>query len=352
MKILFIVPDINPTRGGIQSYLHRFVSTVDEVTDTKHTVISRKNALSLISPIELLVFISRIFIDVLFNKPDFIIVGHIHYGPVVQLIEKLFGIKYWIITYGMEVWDLHKKSEMNALKKSSKVITISEFTRDKITDSTGIDSSKISLVPCAVNDSRFSPDNTDDSIRANLKIPKDAKVLLTVCRLESQEMFHSYDAVIDALVEIGHDAKDVHYILVGKGDDRARVENKINSLGISDRIHLVGYVDDEILPYYYTASDIFIMPSILEGFGIVYLEALVSGVPVIAGDRDGSKEAVFDERLGQLVDPYNANEVAQAIIQMVASLNQGHYRAEVIRKLVLERFSLSAYKSTVQELIG
>ena len=254
------------------------------------------------------------------------------------------------MTYGAEVWDIQKQVLKTALQEADKVITISTFTRGKIIDQIKEIESNIHIIPCMADEQRFGPEKRDETLREQLSLPADATVLLTVCRLESRESFHSYDVVIDALDDIQESIGEVHYILVGRGNDEARVREKVQKLGLKKCVHLVGYVPDEELPHYYTLSDLFIMPSLLEGFGIVYLEALLSGIPVIAGNRDGSQDAVFDDQLGILVDPEKKDEMVAAVLEMVERRKEGDYPAATLRRLVLERFGLAAYKKSVEQL--
>src|SRR5206468_4966217 len=85
------------------------------------------------------------------------------------------------------------------------------------------------------------------------------------------------------------------------------------STGVSDRVDFLGFVPDDHLPVLYNQADLFVMASLKEGFGFVFIEALACGLPVITGNRDGSVEAVLNGRVGLLVDPAKPDEIEQGI---------------------------------------
>ena len=96
---------------------------------------------------------------------------------------------------------------------------------------------------------------------------------------------------------------DAAYLIVGSGDDQPRLERLAREAGVGDRVVFAGQVADAELADYFALADVFAMPSTGEGFGIVFLEAAASGLPVIGGNRDGSVDALADGRIGRLVDP-------------------------------------------------
>src|SRR5581483_442399 len=105
--------------------------------------------------------------------------------------------------------------------------------------------------------------------------------------------------------------------VVGDGNDRARLEAKAAQLGLSDRVVFAGYVPDEEKAAHYRLADAFVMPGRGEGFGIVYLEAMACGVPVVASKRDASREVVRDGELGIVVDPDAPGELRAGILAVL-----------------------------------
>ncbi|MFZ1307371.1 MAG: glycosyltransferase, partial [Ferruginibacter sp.] len=145
------------------------------------------------------------------------------------------------------------------------------------------------------------------------------KVLLTVARMADTELYKGYDKVIQALALLVPENANLRYLLVGKyGDaEKKRLDALIEKLGLSAVVTFAGFVPDAELAAHFNLADIFIMPSEKEGFGIVFIEAMFYGKPVIAGNKDGSVDALCNGELGLLVDPGNVEEIAAAIKKML-----------------------------------
>src|SRR5213079_241912 len=154
-----------------------------------------------------------------------------------------------------------------------------------------------------------------------------------------------YDQMIRALPRILSEAPDARYLLVGTGPDRGRIERLVAGLGVRNAIVFAGFVPDEELSEHYNLCDVFAMPSKAEGFGIVFLEALACGKPVIAGNKDGSADAVMNGKLGVLVDPDSVAEIGEALILVLTKRHPlgilqkpERLRAEVIAAYGYPRF--------------
>jgi glycosyltransferase involved in cell wall biosynthesis len=140
-------------------------------------------------------------------------------------------------------------------------------------------------------------------------------------------------------------------LLVGTGPDRARVEKLATDIGVRNAVIFAGFVSNDELCEHYNLCDLFAMPSKGEGFGIVYLEALACGKPVLAGDKDGSRDALNDGELGILVDP---DDIEQIAAETICVLKREHshpnlFRPEFLRERVTELFGFETFKQTVAE---
>ena len=144
---------------------------------------------------------------------------------------------------------------------------------------------------------------------------------------------------------------DLRYLLVGAGPDRARIEKLTVDLGVREAVVFAGAVPDNQLSEHYGLCDVFAMPSKAEGFGIVYLEALACGKPVIAGNRDGSSDALDDGDLGLLVDPDDPEEIAGEIVRVLQKRHPHPkvFRPEILRARVTELFGFETFKRKLNE---
>jgi glycosyltransferase involved in cell wall biosynthesis len=178
-------------------------------------------------------------------------------------------------------------------------------------------------------------------------------VILTVSRLDSSEKYKGYDTVLKALPAVLQSIPDVRYLIVGKGDDRSRIERIIAESGLESCVTVAGDIADEELCDHYNLCDVFAMPSKGEGFGIVFLEAMACGKPVLAGNKDGSVDALRCGELGVLVDPDNVDEIASALTRML-NATYPHpviYKPELLRRRVIEAYGYDAFKFTLSNLL-
>src|SRR5207249_10072823 len=114
------------------------------------------------------------------------------------------------------------------------------------------------------------------------------------------------------------------------------------SLGVERHVVFAGYIPEEQKADHYRLADAFVMPGRGEGFGIVYLEAMACGIPVVASKADASREAVLDGRLGVLADPSNPQEIHAAIQEIHAAIKEALARPHMLQKEV-EYFSFEHF---------
>jgi glycosyltransferase involved in cell wall biosynthesis len=108
------------------------------------------------------------------------------------------------------------------------------------------------------------------------------------------------------------------YLIVGKGDDQARLEGIAQRVGVADAVVFAGFVSEEDKPAHYALADAYVMPSVGEGFGYVYVEAMACGIPVVGSSVDGSRDALRDGMLGALVDPFDRPALVAATLDAIA----------------------------------
>lgn len=250
---------------------------------------------------------------------DVIICGHLHVLPLAALIARWQNVPLVLVIYGIEAWtDPGKLFLRAALERVDRVIAISDFTLQRFTRWSGLPGERCSVVPCCVDTARFTPGPKPEYLRERLRIGQ-RQVILTVARLAGAERSKGIDEMLKALPAIRRELGDVVYVIAGDGADRARLEAKAHALAIRDHVVFAGFVPEREKADLYRLADAFAMPGYGEGFGIVYLEALACGLPVVASAVDASREAVLDGRLGEVVDPGDTAELAAAVIRAARS---------------------------------
>jgi glycosyltransferase involved in cell wall biosynthesis len=164
---------------------------------------------------------------------------------------------------------------------------------------------------------------------------------MTVGRLASEERYKGIDKVIELMPQLIKRFPVLKYLIVGDGDDRPRLEEKVKGLGLSERVIFTGYVPESEKIAHYNLADAYVMPSTGEGFGIVLLEAVACGIPAVGSCVDGSREALLDGQLGSLVDPGNS----VALLDAIASSLEGGKPAERIGRI--NTFSDQTFRTRV-----
>lgn len=139
-------------------------------------------------------------------------------------------------------------------------------------------------------------------------------VLLTFGRMAGEERAKGFDEMIDLMPRLIQDVPNIVYVAAGDGSDRERLQTKVDKLGLGERVIFTGRVADAEKSSLYGLADVYVMPSHGEGFGFVVLEALACGVPVVASEADGTREAVRDGVLGILVDPTSPDSIRAGIL--------------------------------------
>src|SRR5262249_52354555 len=128
------------------------------------------------------------------------------------------------------------------------------------------------------------------------------RVILTLARLAASERYKGIDEVLNLMPALVEEIPNLVYVIAGDGDDRPRLEAKVRKLGMNGRVVFTGYIPEEEKAAHFRLADAFVMPGRGEGFGIVYLEALACGIPVVASKLDAGREAVLDGQLGLIVN--------------------------------------------------
>ncbi|MGK7962304.1 glycosyltransferase family 4 protein [Crocosphaera sp.] len=282
------------------------------------------------------------------NRPKRVFCGHINLAPLVQFLCHPLGIPYTVLTYGKEVWKPLAKAQQTALKNADAIWTISRYSRDCLCQANDINLNKVEIVPCIVDGEQFTPGEKPSELIEKYNL-QGAKVLMTVARLWSGDIYKGVDVTIRALPKILQSFPNVKYVVIGRGDDRPRLEQLTKDLGISERVVFAGFVPSEDLVNHYRLADAYIMPS-QEGFGIVYLEAMACGVPVLSGDADGSADPLQDGQLGWRVPHRDPQAVAQGCNEILQGNGQRCQR-QWLRQQTLDKFSPDALSQKLAQLI-
>ncbi len=282
------------------------------------------------------------------EKCDYIFCGHINLAPLINIYSKLFGIPYIVLTYGKEVWETLPKTKQKALQQAEQIWTISRYSRDRLCQSNQINPEKVKILPCVVDGNIFTPAPKPLELLKKYNL-ENSQVLMTVARLWSGDIYKGVDVTIRALPEILTVFPNVKYLVIGRGDDQPRLAQLAKDLGVEKQVIFAGFIPTAELVNHYRVADAYIMPS-QEGFGIVYLEAMACGIPVLAGSADGSADPLQDGRLGWQVPHRDVHQVAMACINILKG-NDPRVNGQWLRQKTLAKFSKESLINQLQKLL-
>src|SRR6266700_2898119 len=370
MKIHVWVPDYVSATGGIQAVCRFLVRALHECLPDSRIAVISKNDQSAPDPEENSVtqfstvgwwapsqrtaaFTIELLRWAVLERPDLIIAAHVNFTPIAHWLKRLLKIPFIAIGHGIEVWQIQRGQVRHALRRADLLLAVSEFTRKRMAIALGISSDAIEVLPNTFDLEQFEPGPKPHFLLKRYGLRPDQPVILTVARLASAEQYRGYDQVLRALPTVKRVFPHVRYILGGRGSDRSRVSKLISELGLTDSVILAGYIPDYELRSFYNLCDVFAMPSKGEGFGIVFLEALACGTPVIAGNTDGSVDAVLNGRLGVLVNPENVDEIANALVQVLSKSHvlEALQQPEELRRGVIDAYGYNRFVERVGQMI-
>jgi phosphatidylinositol alpha-1,6-mannosyltransferase len=267
--------------------------------------------------------------------------GHLFMAPLAAVIAQVLRVPLWVQVHGIEAWRELSALHRRSVQTATIVTSVSRYTRRRLLEWVGIDPARVKVLPNSV-DPQYHPGPKPSYLLVR-HAADGKKVLMTVSRLASSERYKGHDRVIRTLPRLLLQHPDTIYLIVGDGDDRPRLESLAVECGVVENVQFAGLVPPEALPDYFRLADVFVMPSTGEGFGIVFLEAMATGVRVIGGNQDGSADPLADGELGCAVNPDNEQELVSAICAALSTDSANVDRAS--------RFSQQAFAEHLQALV-
>ena len=343
--LVILTLDFRPDFGGVQEYLYesakRLCSDFDVYIltpiagDIHENPYFNRVVLSTTNPFAIYKLLRQL-------SPDFVLVGHAHSK---LLIPAFLNGRFGLITYGNDFlaaqnrW--HHRIFNWLIKRSKPLIAISHTTANHL--------QKIGLEATAVIHPGTDPDRFKPSHAKKINQPL---TLLTISRLVPRK---GIDTIIRALPRILNKVPDVEYILGGNGPEKQNLIKLARTLEVEHRINFLGFVPDSDLPNLYQEADLFVMLSheedkeSIEGFGIVYLEASATGLPIVATHSGGIIEAVIDGKTGVLIPPNDVKTCSRTLIDLLSNPEKMHLLGRNGRKRVEDEMN---WDNTAQKLAG
>lgn len=328
MKILLLTTDAYGGHGGIALYNRDLAEALADMPDVAEVVVIPRN---MPLPSERIPHKVRFMTSALGGKAryvrtalqlareryDLVICGHINLLPLAVLLNVYIRAPLVLMAYGIDVWQSPFALARQWLKKTAAVWSISAITRDRMNAWAGLPEDQYALLPNAIHLQRYHQKEKSPALLERYQLGG-SKVIMTLARLPGAERYKGVDEVLEVLPALLEKIPNLKYLVAGDGDDRPRLQAKAQSLGVADQVVFTGMVKEADKADLFRLADVFVMPGRGEGFGFVFLEALACGIPVVGSKLDGSREALRDGLLGELVDPANPECIQRGILQALA----------------------------------
>lgn len=268
-----------------------------------------------------------------------------HTLPLIAPAAQSLGLPLTWTAHGW--WFKPKPWQKAFFRRIPKATAISRAARDGfLGDPPFMPAERLPVVYAGVDTRRFQPALDGLALRRELGISAEAKVMAMVARFQPVKGHHRFQAMAKRVLA---EAPDTHFIVAGddvfglRTDDRYRAEMRSNARAdavLRGRLHYLGFRDD--VEAVYAAADVFVCPSDYESFGLANLEAMACALPVVSTRRGGPAETIVDGVTGFLVEPGDADALAELALRL---LGDGELRASMGaagRKRVERNFSLDA----------
>lgn len=288
--------------------------------------------------------------------PDIIIVSHINLAIVGLLIKAINPTcKLWLIAHGIEVWRPLSLLKKLFLRRCDKILCVSRFTKQQLIRLHHTDPAICAVLNNAVDPFMKLPVTfaKPQLLLNKYNLSADTPILFTLTRLASTEQYKGHEQVIKALKQLKLRFPGIKYILAGKSDplEEIRIKKLIIKYQVEEQIILTGFIDEAELADYFLLADLFILPSKKEGFGIVFIEALACGLPVICGNADGSIDAIRNGELGKAIDADDLDELEKTITGCLA-IPLTEIRRQYLQNQCLLHFNEQQYRGHLQQFLN
>jgi glycogen synthase len=238
-------------------------------------------------------------------------------GPMNKLIHQI----EWWLTY-----------------EARRVVACSDYMREEITDIFALPDPKVDVIPNGVAVRDFAlPDAEVASFRRALA-PDDTSLVLFAGRLEYEK---GIQTVLQALDRVEAVVGDVRFLIAGVGTYSDELRRQVVELGLEEQVTFTGFLADHELRLHYAAADVAVAPSIYEPFGLVAVEAMACGTPVVVGDTGGLREIVAGGH-GLLFPPQDDERLADRLIEVLSDRELAHELIVRGRQRIAQRYDWGA----------
>ena len=283
------------------------------------------------------------------RRAKLIVAGHPFLAPVAQG-AKLFArqAKSIVWTHGLEVWEPLSILRRHALRRADLIIAPTKDTANQVAGQQDVPRERIRVLRWALDPQFETLLIAKPALPANFPA---GRVILTVGRWFAAERYKGMDTLITALPRLLTEWPDVQLVAVGEGDDQGWLEQIADGRGVLRHVHFLSGLTYAEIAACYQACEIFALPSRGEGFGLVYLEAMACGKPVIGGAHGGAPEVIDDGKTGYLVQHGDAGQLATSLETLLVDPELGREMGARGRERVEQEFRFNVFAKSLKKIL-
>ena len=280
-----------------------------------------------------------------------VLAAHPNLAPVARAMRVAAPkAKLIVCTHGIEVWEPLSSWRRRALRRANLVLAPSQSTAEHVRLQQGVPAERVRVL-------HWGLDPQFEALLAASPQPSpppnfpSGRVILAVGRWTAAERYKGMDTLITALPRLLPRWPELQLALVGDGDDRPWLEHLTERNGVRRHVEFFSGVSYAELSACYSACEIFALPSRAEGLGLVYLEAMARGKPVIGGAHGGAPEVIEDGVTGYLVQHGDAVQLATSIETLLSHPDLGREMGRRGKQRVEDEFRFSVFAKTFKKIL-
>jgi phosphatidylinositol alpha-1,6-mannosyltransferase len=284
-------------------------------------------------------------------RADVVIAAHPYLAVPAGLMRRSSPrLRIVVIAHGIEVWSALPASRRRALQRADLVLAPSSYTAEKLAEFQGVAQQKIRVLPWPLNPEFARMASEPASLPLPASFPQ-GRVVLTVGRWAASERYKGADELIRAVALLKSRYPQLQMVAIGGGDDVPRLEELARSLGVAGSVQFLHGLTRPQIAACYSRADLFALPSTGEGFGLVFLEAMVFAKPIVGAATGGVTDLIQDDINGMLIPPHDVPKLSEALDALLRDdslrLHMGSTGADFVRA----KYCFGQFQSDLTEIL-
>jgi phosphatidyl-myo-inositol dimannoside synthase len=280
-----------------------------------------------------------------------VLAAHPHLAVPAEIMKwRASGLKTIVMSHGIEVWKRMPLLRRRALLRSDRVLAPSSDTARKLAEVQSVPAEKIRKLPWPLNAEMLRFADAPTNLTLPPAFPR-GQVVLTVGRWSQSERYKGADDLIEAIAQLRGSIPNLHLVAVGGGDDLPRLRELATAAGVADRVSFLEGLTREEIAACYARCDVFALPSAGEGFGLVFLEAMAFGKPVVGAESGGIPDLVENGVNGLLIPPRDRQRLVEVLGGLLRDplmrARLGSRGAELVRR----HYTFAAFDRELEQIL-